>query len=391
VNPPATRPAGIDTAPSEYAGFYSALYWWFERMTTVPAPLQEKMTLFWHGHFACSNVKVQTWAKMMDQNLLFRSLGVGSFRDLCLQASLSPAMLIYLDNIANVAANPQENFARELMELHTIGVGEFTESDVVAMTRAWTGHGQVGWNGTRMDFDYLFRPEQHDNGLKTLFGITRNWDAPDTIDELVLGVKRTACARFITRKLYRFFVAPQAPDAVVNALATVFETSGMSIGALLRAMFLHESFWASENRFALVRSPIEYVVNLIRVTGLHLADAGLHFTLYGMGQVPFYPPNVDGWPHHEGWLSSSTLWARASFLQFVQWGTAGNGWWGNIQALGADAGIDKVLLDLGLVDASPATVSLLKAWFADFVTQHAWAAPADCLLMGCMTPEFQLA
>lgn len=388
--PPAYRPAGIDTAPSEYAGWHLALYWWFDRMTTTTAPLQEKMALFWHGHFACSDVKVQSWSAMFDQNQIFRTFGLGSFRDLAFNVSVSPAMLIYLDNVSNVVGSPQENFGRELMELHTIGVGNFTEADVVAMTRAWTGHGQVGWNGTNWDYSYRFRPEQHDAGQKSLFGITRAWNGPETIDELVLGAKRTACARFITRKLYRHFVAPSPSDAVVNALATVFSDGGMNITTLLRAMFLHDDFWAAQHRFSLVRSPVEFVVNVIRATGLRLDDAGLHFVLYGMGQVPFYPPDVNGWPSQEGWLTTSSLWSRASFLQFVQWGTSGNGWWSDIQSLGPVAAVDKMLTDLGIRDASASSVSLLQTWFTDLVNREAWAAPADALLVGCMIPEFQL-
>jgi len=172
--------------------------WWVERMvalpnpTTVPAsiptvaspnPLQERMTLFWHDHFACSQDKV----------------------------SDIPAMLVYLDNQSNVVGSEQENYARELMKLHTIGIGEFAENDVIAMARVWTGHNTVGWTGSRWDSTYVYKPDEHDQSVKTLFGITANWNGlvhsageREVMAEFIDGVKQRATARFISRKMFRW-------------------------------------------------------------------------------------------------------------------------------------------------------------------------------------------
>ena len=210
-------------------------------MRTSPTPLAEKMTLFWHSHFACGFEKVQDMSAMQDQHTIFRQYGMGDFGELLRRVSISSAMLVYIDNESNVAGGIQENFARELMELHTIGVGNFTEADVVAMARAWTGHNVVGWNGSWYDTTYHYYANRHDNGQKTLFGITDNWDATgqyggrSTINELVYGVKQADTARFIARKLFKFFVNISPTDTTVQNLANVFVGAGMNIAALVRA------------------------------------------------------------------------------------------------------------------------------------------------------------
>ena len=245
--------------------------WWFERMVSLPnptsmpgvipavgaaSPLQEKLTLFWHDHFACGQDKIYDIEAMWDQVRMFRRWCLGDFTDLLRSTSIHPAMLVYLDNESNVVGAEQENFARELMELYTIGVGNFTENDVIAMARAWTGHNTVGWTGDLWDSTYVYRSENHDNGNKTLFGITDNWNGitmaggeRDTIDELCLLSKQAQTARFIARKMFRWFAYSNPSDALVQELADVFVASGMSIAALVRAVLIHDEFWGSSARW----------------------------------------------------------------------------------------------------------------------------------------------
>ena len=195
--------------------------WWVDRMITSTPTIEEKLTLFLHSHFATGRDKVEDAQLMWQQHRLLRAHGQGSFRTLLEKISFDPAMLIYLDNETNVAGAEQENFARELMELHTIGNGRFTEDDVIAMAKAWTGHNTVGAtreNNWQYDPSYIFRPEDHDNSQKTLFGITRNWDAMETLDELCYGVKATATSDFIARKVFKFFVHTNPSQATVDQL-----------------------------------------------------------------------------------------------------------------------------------------------------------------------------
>jgi len=241
--------------------------WWVLRMSILPnltalpasipavaapTPLQEKMTLFWHDHFACGQDKVHDIPAMWDQISMFRRLGLGDFGTLLRSVAVHPAMLVYLDNQSNVVGSEQENYARELMELHTIGVGEFTEDDVIAMARAWTGHNIVGWNGSEVDSTYVYRPEDHDHGQKTLFGITANWNGlvraageREVIAEFVTGARQAATARFLARKLFRWFAHLEPSSAVVQSLADAFVSSGMNISALVRAVLEHDEFWGT--------------------------------------------------------------------------------------------------------------------------------------------------
>ena len=389
--PPVVRPSVIDTTKSAYEGWFTLLYWWLERLATTPTPLQEKLALFWHGHFATQVDKVLNPRLMWDQHQITRALALGSFRDLCRDVSLSPAMLIFLDNTTNDKGRPQENFARELMELHTIGVGSFTEADVVAMARAWTGHGTTPNEGDRTPI-YRFDPEKHDGDLKTLFGIAQNWNGPDTIDALVLGPKRSDCARFIAGKLARFLVSPHPSAALIDSAATAFANASMRIDALVRALLASDEFWAPANRLALVKSPIEFCAHLLRLTGLPMADSGLHFSMPAMGQTPFAPPDVSGWGTGDYWLSTSGAWGRGQWLGYVRWGTAPHGFFRGLSGMSTAAGVQRIVDELAIVEPSPQTRTALSDWF-DAMRQSdaAWAIDADAVVVGGMTPEFNLA
>ena len=201
--------------------------------------------------------------------------------------------------------------------------------DVVAMAKAWTGHNIIGWVTDYNDTTYRFYPTKHDNTNKSLFGGSssllygaqpRNWNALETIEELVFGLKQADTARYVARKMYKFFIGDSPSDAAVQDLATAWIAGGMEIAALVQATLLHADFWAAESRYAIVRSPIDWIVATLRRTGYRFkvnSAEGRNF-IDGMGQVPFDPPNVAGWKMNGYWLSTATAWARGNFSSWMR-------------------------------------------------------------------------
>ena len=286
-------------------------------MATTTTPLQEKLTLFWHGHFATANDKVDDPRLMYLQNALFRSMAAGNFRDLVQQMSLQPAMLIWLDNDPNTKGHPNENFARELMELFVLGVGNYTQDDVVASARAWTGHNTLDSDRTQ----YHFYPNRHDTGLKTFMGVTQNWDGPDIINFMLRddATRKGIAARFIAKKMWSFFAYPGPDDTIVTTLADAFVAADLSIAALVRAIFNHPAFLSPAAKQGLVRSPAEWVVTCMRGVGISAVNANPQWWMEDMGQALFEPPNVSGWRPNGYWLTTSRIWARVNWTRYIIW------------------------------------------------------------------------
>jgi uncharacterized protein (DUF1800 family) len=387
-----------------WEAYEPATNWWYDRMVraswvnrgpNVPSPLIERMSLFWHSHFACGLEKVESMKAMFDQNNLFREHGLGDFETLVQTVSVSGAMLRYIDNETNVKGAEQENFARELMELHTIGVGNFTEPDVIAMAKAWTGHNIVGWvddpQGGYMDATYRFYPEYHDEGNKTLFGITRNWDGPDTVTELVKGSKQQATARYVTRKLWKFFVNSTPSDTAINELAGVWIANGMQTRELMRAMLNHAEFWAPASRWAIVRSPGEWVVDVLRRTGLPPNEAGLAWIMGGTGHELYEPPNVAGWGTHGYWVSTATAWGKGRFVGFIRWNERFENTHAGLESMSRTQAVDYVMNLFGITEPSTASRQKVGAWFDNTKARHSWALKRNVLMIGPMLPEFQAA
>ncbi len=302
--PTDTQPAYLtDDSVGDWQKEYQLQQWWLDRMATSTTPLQEKLALFWHGHFATANYKVTDMLLMYQQNALFRANAAGQFRDLVHAMSLQPAMLIWLDNDPNVAGSPNENFARELMELFTLGVDQYSQDDVVASARAWTGHNTLDNNREI----YHFYPDRHDDGLKTFMGVTQDWDGPDIID-FILGTDAThkqIAARFIATKMWSFFAYPDPEPDVVTTLADAFLANDLSITDLVRAIFMHPNFVSPAAMQGLVRSPAEWVAACMRVVNITAEDANPQWYMEDMGQALFEPPNVSGWRPNEYWLTTS--------------------------------------------------------------------------------------
>jgi len=282
--------------------------WWVEEMIVTDQPLVERMTLFWHGHFTSSLMKVRYPGSLFRQNALFRREALGNYATLLKSVARDPAMLIYLDGMRSVARQPNENFARELLELFTLGEGRYGETDVNAAARAFTG-----WSVDRETGQFMERAGQHDDGEKTFLGKTGRFGGDDIL-AILLAHPRTA--ETVVEKLWREFVSLKADPGEVRRLAALFRDGGYEIKPLMRAMFLSPAFRDPANRGALIKSPVDLIVGTVHVLGLPVPEkTGLVRMLQGLGQTPFDPPNVKGWAGGETWISTYTLLLRQQFLR----------------------------------------------------------------------------
>ena len=276
---------------------------WLYRMVRTRRPLLEKLTLFWHGHFAVANRKVQNPLAMHRHVEMLRDNALGGYRDLLLAVSRDPAMLIWLDGATNRKAAPNENYGRELLELFTLGIGHYDEADVRAAARAFTG-----WN--LRDGEFFFAANQHDPGPKTFLGRTGPLDGGDVVDVLV---GHPATAERICRKLFAFFAYANPGPEVLRPFVETYLERGHDIRAVLGAIFRSEAFSSERSRFEHVKGPVEYVVGSIRALGGQAGERGLIQALRGMGQDLLNPPNVAGWAGGRAWLNPSTMVARFNF------------------------------------------------------------------------------
>jgi uncharacterized protein (DUF1800 family) len=302
---------------------------WMFHLVNTKRPLEEKMALFWHHVFATGNSKVDNYDQLLQQIDMFRHLGMGNYRDLLVALAKNPAMIYWLDNNQNHKTAVNENWGRELLELFSLGVGNYTEKDVREASRAFTGwtiavkiprlpYGRFPWQ-----FEYV--PEDHDDGEKEFLGHKGNFNGEDIIN---IVVQQPACARFIARHLYNFFVAdePQVPSwsikpprdpQAIDALATTFTKSGYDMRAVLHTLFNSDFF--KQARFAKIKSPAELVVSTLRLVG----GAELPRPNYGeeiamqptyMGQDLLNPPSVEGWHTGAEWINSGSLMSRVNFV-----------------------------------------------------------------------------
>jgi len=282
--------------------------WWVQEMLATPSPLTERMTLFWHNHFVSGQPKVRISRLMYRQNVTLRAYALGNFATLLHAIAKDPAMLVYLDGVQNRKGAPNENFAREVMELFTLGEGHYSEQDVKEAARAFTG-----WSLERDAGRFVVRPFLHDDGVKTVFGKSGRYDG-DAVLDLLLARPETAL--HVTEKLWREFISPDPDPSEVRRIATRFRASNYEIAAALREILLADAFYTSTNRGVLVKSPVEFVVGTLRVFGLRVEHA-LPFAIAaaGMGQNLLSPPNVKGWPGGEAWINTTTLLARKQFVE----------------------------------------------------------------------------
>ena len=281
--------------------------WWLYRLLDTPDQLLEKITLFWHGHFATSAEKVRDPKLMYQQNQILRRHALGRFPDLVRDISRDPAMLLYLDSITNRKAHPNENFAREVMELFCLGEGNYSEKDVQEVARCFTG-----WEIRRKKF--YFNKFQHDEGRKTILGESGNFEGEDALKVIL---KQRAAPQFIVQKMIRFFMfdEPTPPDSLVNPLAEKFYNDGYDIARLVERILSSQLFFSKYCIGRKVRSPVEFAVGLLRGLESRADVYRLRNELAPLGHELFYPPNVKGWDGGRTWLNSSTLLGRANLVR----------------------------------------------------------------------------
>lgn len=290
--------------------------WWFARMITSKNPVLERMTLFWHGHFASSAQKVYQSHLMLEQNQVWRRHAMGDLLGFAGAVVKNPAMILYLDANRSTLRAPNENLARELMELFLLGEGNYTEQDVKEAARALTGLNVLPHEG----FSFVFQAGAHDTGVKTIFGKSGKFTYEDVVS-LILA--RKECAHFIARELAHEVVGPNVDEASIDAYAREFWDSGYEIKVLLKSMLMSKAFWNPLHRGTVVKSPVSLVVEMARAFRVPKDAAGLLFLASSrMGQVLLSPPNVRGWPGGNTWINSQTLVARREFVSRLM-GNAG--------------------------------------------------------------------
>lgn len=273
---------------------------WITRLSETKAPLLEKLTLFWHGHFAC---RTNNGFYNQQLNNVQRKNALGNFRTMLVEVSQTPAMLSFLNNQQNKKGKPNENFARELMELFTLGRGNYTENDIKSSARAFTG-----WQFRGKSAEYFFNEKQHDEGQKSFFGETGNFNGEDIID-IILKKKQTAY--FIAEKLCKFFVNDNPKPAYVKELGDHFYDSKYEIRPLIEKLFTADWFYAPENMGNKIKSPVELLIGLNKQFYVTFEKPKVLLQLQrSMGQMLFYPPNVAGWPGGQSWIDSSSLLTR---------------------------------------------------------------------------------
>ena len=405
VTTPVAIPAYIDhdIEGEGYNQWVFSVQWWIDRMVDSPKPMQERMAFFWHGHFCSGWDKVNSARAMLEQNALFRNAAFGNFRAMTQTMSLQPAMLFYLDNIDNVKTSPNQNFARELMELFTLGVVDqngqpnYNENDVSAAAAAWTGHG-VDWN-TRL---YKFWPGDHDTTLKSFMGVVpkRNWNGPDIINYLLqenLAKKMVAC-KFLSKKLWQHFAHDAPSQVIIDALAQVLYDNDFAIKPWVKAMLMRDEFYSAAATQGLVRSPVEYIVNLMYFTGYRGAQMNPQWYVEGMGQIPFDPPNVAGWKTNGYWVNTSVFGSRAEFARNATWKLRQND--ANQVGKGRTPAqaVDFVAGMFGLTTNGLSLSTVTRTAMVDFVTASrtresagSWWENTNLLTMIMMTPEFHVA
>lgn len=292
--------------------------WWFRRILKTKAPLREKMTLFWHDHFATSVQKVKQPVLMVNQNELFRRHAFGNFKHLTQEILIDSAMTLYLDTQNSRKGKPNENFAREVMELFTLGEGNYTEQDIHEAARAFTGYQINRRNGT-----VTHNRRQWDETPKTIFGKTGPFTGADVINMIF---EKPQAARFMARKLWEFFVYDNPSEAAIDALAATFRNADYQIAPLLREIFLSREFYAESSIRSQIKSPIQFLIAMLRQLEIDEPPVGFPIaSQQQLGQILFMPPNVAGWDWGQAWINTNTLFTRYNLAGFLTKGASDAG------------------------------------------------------------------
>jgi uncharacterized protein (DUF1800 family) len=374
--------------------------WWLDRMLKTAYPLHEKMTLFWHNHFATSNNTVRNARYMLGQYRLIQKDALGCFRDMLIGMGTDAAMMVYLNTAGSTKGNPNENYARELMELFSLGIGNYTEKDVREAAKAFTGY-------EIKNDKCALNPRQHDMGEKTFLGKTGKFKGED-IAQICLD--QPACPRFIVRKLYRYLISEsdKPADEVIDPLAEQYRESDFNTSKLVATMLRSNLFFSHQAYRAKIKSPVEFAIGIVRGLEGTAGTLPLAEVLEGLGQVLFAPPSVKGWDGGQAWLNAQTLLGRNNLAlaltstEDIRFGDRCDPARVLARAeVKTDAGVVQYFLDLFLQGDVPEATReklldyLKKAkdvkypvyWTADDIANHRLRAVAHLVLT---LPEFQL-
>jgi uncharacterized protein (DUF1800 family) len=325
--------------------------WFLDRMAFSPRPLEEKMTYFWNLHWTSGISKVKGETLILNQNQTERQLALARFDDLVTAISQDPAMLVWLDNATNKVGRPNENYARELMELFTLGVGHYSQTDVTEVARALTGWTVQNYNKAT-DYNaatFVNKPQQHDSGTKTILGQSGNFDGDDAIRIILelTDADGSVSGRFIGAKLWSFLAGRAADDYLTAELRDVYVSRGRSIREVVRAILLHPDFYEAHTLRTWVRSPVEFSVAAIRMLEGQSDFSAPANALAGMGQSLFNPSDAKGWDWGAAWLNTGSLFARASLANTLasNRGNAGSRFDAGALLAGADASTAEGVVD----------------------------------------------
>jgi Protein of unknown function (DUF1800) len=404
-NPPFALPD--KNASSGAGGGFDGWRWgeatrnqWIDRLATLPNPLEAKLTLFWHSHFAVSQQKVDNMVLMAEYYRKLATLGSGPFEALCQAIALDEAMLVYLDNRANVVGVPQENFARELMELFVLGANRgYTQSDVREAARAWTGFG-LRWEPSDNTLAYEFRASAHDAGAKTIFGITKNWTGPELITEMCSGVRARVAAEHLATKLWEFFAYQHPEPTLVAALADEYLGAGLNTLAFLKRMFVRPEFYSDRALQGRVKTPVEWCAMVLAATGMTATDAEAANHAGWAGHDLFYPPSVAGWKLNNVWLNEAAFWALDASAKTVAYRLMSydkinpplRSKFAVIPTLAVPAAVDLVTSAFGLINVSASTRQALERWLTAYRASGVnWGEAASLIRLVALSTEARLA
>lgn len=396
-------PDTLEGLPSVYDTDFrvqQARDWWLGRMIFTRRPLEEKMTLFWSNHFATGASKVRYVPYLVQQNNFLRKNALGNFRDIVKGIARDPAMVVWLDNYRNRKASPNENFARELMELFTLGIGSYTERDIKEAARAFTG-----WFASPQGGGFQFLRRQHDFGEKTFFGRTGAFGGDDIIDILL---EQKQCADHVAGKLVRFLLTDTPTESQIRHYGSLLREKDYEIRPVVEAILTSEEFYHPRNRFIKVKSPVEFAVGAVRMVSrpitrqeLPQVTQVLSYYLRQMGQELFNPPSVKGWDGGQAWITTNAMLARAN-LAAVLAGARGRATGGRGQPRPL-ADLDYILSDpsdapAGIIGQMSASLGGLQPLdnTRQLLTQYLSQKPEEAsrrlstLQMLMASPEFQL-
>ena len=403
----APLPANLNNYSSDnWQQYVDAGDWWINQMITRPRPFLEKMVLFWHGHFVSAWWDVEEGFRMMRQLQTYRENALGNMVTLTQAMAIDPAMLVYLSNAENVKAAPNENFAREMMELFLLGANNgYTQDDVQAVARAWTGYNALWNDDPTISRNYVFRSSKHDYNVQSVFGLLplralgSGWTGPQVISEILTGSKKLSSATYIATKLWTFLAHPTPPAGVIDAIVTASGfADNRDIKNLLRVMLNRAEFYLPAAKQGLVRTPIEYFAALCYYCQpLTADDLGLAWQSETTGQQMFNPPNVSGWRPNAYWLHTSGMSGRANIAQYAVWSLTQTGRpFDNdavISGKSTSAAVDFVANFFGLSLSTVTRNAIIATHQADR-DSHAWWSwytVGNLLMMVLMSPEMHMA